>query len=342
MQKVAVVSINTPGFDASLRVQKAILPAFETKLFYKEGFGSGGVGFGSLDEVMDEIWGFDIILFFLATGIVVRKIAPRLVSKTSDPAVLVADFGMSGVVPLISGHIGGANEFAEYLCEKFDGCKAFITTATDQTGSFAFDMYAKKMGFGIENISALAALSNAMINGSKVIVSSYPSIIEELKKLIKKESVEYKSPDEPLYFEYPTVVVSPFAPSSQALRLKIQKISIGVGMNRGTSAREIEEALEAFLDEHGLQRAQIESLCSFEAKSDEAGLLEFCKKSQIELKFFKKEDINMLQNEFSPSRASEFFGIKGVAEPSAVLGSKYKELFIKKRVFGGITIAAAF
>jgi len=84
------------------------------------------------------------------------------------------------------------------------------------------------------------------------------------------------------------------------------------------------------------------TFCSFEAKSDEVGLLEFCEKYNFLLKFFQKEDINSLQNKFSLSKATEFFGIKGVAEPSAVLGSKYKELFIKKKVYGGVTLAAAF
>lgn len=342
MQKVAVVSINTPGFEASKRFESAICTDFEVVLFYKDGFGDGGCGFGSLDEAMDKIWGFDVIVFFLATGIVVRKIAPKLVSKTSDPAVLVCDFAITGIVPLLSGHIGGANEFAEYVCARFDGCRAFVSTATDQTNSFAFDMYAKKNGFKIENISLLAPVSNGMINNQKVVVSAYPTIIEELKALIKKTNVEYKNYDEPLDFSAPTVAISPFAPQGAALWLQITDISLGVGMNRGTPKTEIATAVKSFLDEYELGMWQVGSVSSFEAKMDETGLLEYCDEIRIKPKFFKKEDINSLQNVFSPSKASEFFGIKGVAEPSAILGSKYKELFIKKRVYGAVTIAAAF
>jgi len=342
LQKVAIVSINTPGFEASKRLEREIRADYESVLFYKNGFGDGGVGFGTLDDVMDEIWRFDVIVFFLATGIVVRKIAPRLISKTSDPAVLVCDFGLTGIVPLLSGHIGGANEFAEYICRKVDGCRAFISTATDQTSSFAFDMYGKKNGFEICNIKALAPVSNGMINGQKVVVSTYPALIEELKGLIKKQNVEYKNYDEPLNDSSPTVVISPYAPNGSPLWLRITDISIGLGMNRGTKKQEIDDTLKSFLAECALEWRQVGSICSFEAKGDEIGLLEFCDGVGIKPKFFKKEDINSLQNDFSPSRAADFFGIKGVAEPSAILGSKYKELFIKKRVYGGVTVAAAF
>ena len=53
-------------------------------------------------------------------------------------------------------------------------------------------------------------------------------------------------------------------------------------------------------------------------------------------------DINSLENDFSKSASTKFFGLKGVAEPSAILSSKYKELIIKKEVYNThVTIAGA-
>jgi len=59
-------------------------------------------------------------------------------------------------------------------------------------------------------------------------------------------------------------------------------------------------------------------------------------------KFYKKEAINALENSFSNSASTKFFGLKGVAEPSAVLVSEYQELIFRKEVyFKSVTVAGA-
>jgi len=70
--------------------------------------------------------------------------------------------------------------------------------------------------------------------------------------------------------------------------------------------------------------------------------LEFANKYDFDIKFYEKDDINNLENDFSPSASTKFFDLKGVAEPSAILCSKYKELIIKKQVYNkSVTIAGA-
>ncbi|WP_366939780.1 cobalamin biosynthesis protein, partial [Sulfurimonas sp.] len=58
--------------------------------------------------------------------------------------------------------------------------------------------------------------------------------------------------------------------------------------------------------------------------------------------FFSEDAINALTQEFSPSQATKFFNIKGVAEPASLLASKNKTLFLSKRIYGGVTVAASF
>ena len=97
-----------------------------------------------------------------------------------------------------------------------------------------------------------------------------------------------------------------------------------------------------FLQKYSLTIADVKGIASFEAKQDEKGLLEFAKVNNFEIQFYKKDDINALENDFSKSASTKFFGLKGVAEPSAILASKYKELIIKKEVYNKkITIAGA-
>jgi len=265
-------------------------------------------------------------------GAVVRKIAPFLEDKATDPAVIVINLALDKVVPLLSGHLGGANELSDIIASRIDGCVNFVSTATDQTNTLAFEMFAKKNNLEIHNLKELALISNSLLNKKEVEVLTYKSIFETIPnkknlKLVTEQSSQL------------CVNITPF--DSPLLTFK-PKVFLGMGCNRDTSFEDIEKAFLSFLDTYKLKIEQIENISSFEAKADEKGLLEFSKKYNFDIKFYNETEINNLEGEFSPSASTKFFGLKGVAEPSSVLVSKYKELIIPKEVYDKkITIAGA-
>ena len=71
------------------------------------------------------------IIGVCATGILIRTLAPFLISKESDPPVLAVAEDGSVVVPLLGGH-HGANALAVRLAEALGGVAA-LTTASDVT-----------------------------------------------------------------------------------------------------------------------------------------------------------------------------------------------------------------
>ena len=333
--KIAVVTINQPSLTSACNLMP-YLHDYSVDVFGKKELEHNLDNlnlYNKLDDILPDAWeGYDAIIAILAMGAVVRKIAPFLKDKATDPAVIVINLALDKVVPLLSGHLGGANELSDTIASRIEGCVNFVSTATDQTNTLAFEMFAKKNDLEIHNLKELALISNSLLNKKEVEVLTYESIFETIPnknnlKLVKKQSSEL------------CVNITPF--DSALLTFK-PKVFLGIGCNRDTSFKDIEKAFLSFIDTFKLSIDQIENISSFEAKNDEKGLLEFAKKYNFDIKFFNEKEINDLEGKFSPSASTKFFGLKGVSEPSSVLISKYKELIIPKEVYDKkITIAAA-
>jgi len=335
--KIAVVTINQPSLNSACELvpylsghefdvygKKDLTHNLENLQLYKK-----------LDDILVPAWkSYDAIVCILAMGAVVRKIAPLLEDKATDPAVIVINLALDKIVPLLSGHLGGANELADDIANSLPNCLNFISTATDQTKTLAFEMLAKKNGWEIENLKALAKVSNRLLNKQAVKVATYENVFEIIPNKDNLELVGFGNID------LDTVVIDPIVKSA-SLTLR-PKVYLGIGCNRDTPLSEIEEAVESFLENNGLEMSDIKNIASFEAKADEMGLLAFSKKHGFEIEFYEKDAINALENTFSKSASTKFFGLKGVAEPSAVLVSEYKELLFSKEVFfKSVTVAGA-
>ena len=107
---------------------------------------------------------YDQIIFLVALGGVVRLIAPFLKSKETDPGVIVVDNAAQFVVPVLSGHIGGANEFAIKLAEIL-GATPVVTTAADVGNTVAVDILGRNLGWKTESRDkSLTRVAAMMVN----------------------------------------------------------------------------------------------------------------------------------------------------------------------------------
>ena len=103
---------------------------------------------------------YDQLVFFVSLGAVVRLIAPYLKSKDVDPGVVVVDDAGQFVIPVLSGHVGGANATAEHIAELINGTPV-LTTASDVGKTIPVDILGRELGWQVEapkiNITRVSA-----------------------------------------------------------------------------------------------------------------------------------------------------------------------------------------
>lgn len=103
---------------------------------------------------------YDQLVFLVSLGAVVRLIAPYLKSKDEDPGVIVVDDAGQYVIPVLSGHVGGANAYAEKIAALTQGT-AVLTTASDVGKTIPVDILGRELGWKVEapkiNITRVSA-----------------------------------------------------------------------------------------------------------------------------------------------------------------------------------------
>ena len=105
---------------------------------------------GGVKEQMGEIFGqYNQLVCFVSVGAIIRLVAPHLQGKETDPGVMAVDDAARFVVPLLSGHVGGANAWAEQVARLL-GATPVLTTASDARGSLAVDILGRTLGWQVE------------------------------------------------------------------------------------------------------------------------------------------------------------------------------------------------
>ena len=165
---------------ATARRVMAALADWDIQPYTMERFAEDG--FAPLGRPAREFYGpifgdVQAMIFVSSVGLAVREVAPHLKSKATDPAVLVLDELGQYVIPVLSGHIGGANELAKALAASL-GAQAVITTATDINGRFSVDAWAVQNGCAIASLPLAKAVSAAVLEGDVPFLSDFPVVTD--------------------------------------------------------------------------------------------------------------------------------------------------------------------
>lgn len=275
----------------------------------------------------------DIFIMIMATGIVIRTIKDLIKHKTVDPAVLVIDQSGQYIIPLLSGHLGGANDMALKVGQLI-GAEPVVTTATDVQGVLSFDMIAKKSSCAIENIHHLKDVSGILLDGNKV--KCYATV--PLSSAIIN-SIELVKQDE----GQPALAITEevLHNQNQILVLRPKNLIVGIGCRRGTKVEVIRAAIEDLFNKQGLSINAIKQLVSVNIKEDEEGIIAYAKERQVPFITYTIEELKPIIMEHHIEKSAfvtEQIGIGAVSEPAAIKGAKDPVILTKKTVCQGITL----
>ena len=312
----------------------------------------------------------DALLFIGACGIAVRAIAPNLTDKLHDVPVLVMDEEGQYVIPILSGHVGGANELARELADLMDA-RPVITTATDVQKKFAVDLFAKRNHLEIMNKDGIAKVSTRALAGEPLTIAVRAQNIEcyhpkfcevceedftEAENQLLREASMHKQDQEACGVEPPLrlvpyvkdqpvdIVVSEMQDNKNALIwLRPRRYVVGMGCRKNKDTEELLAFYQETLEQAMVEPGEVYALASIDKKKDEPGLLAISERMRIPFFTYTAEELNRVG---ACVHSSEFVkaqvGVDNVCERAAFAGCGVSGwLIYEKHAFDGMTIAIA-
>lgn len=329
--KVAVFAYSRQGCKTARRVMEHFagheVQPYTMARFEEEGFGHicrpSKPFYG---PIFNEV---DAMIFVGSVGIAVREIAPHVRDKSTDPAVVSIDELAMFSVPLLSGHIGGANDLALELAQAL-GATPVITTATDINKRFSVDAWAARKGYAIASLSRAKTVSATILEQDVPLSCDFPIVTGLPRGVVAGETGDVGI----------RISICKDEPFERTLRLIPPVLHLGIGCRKGTDAQTIREAVKAVLEKHNIDIRALKCAASIDLKANEEGLLEFCREQELPVQFYSAEELKAVPGTFTSSEfVQSVTGVDNVCERSALIGAE--ELIVKKTALNGVTVALA-
>ena len=290
----------------------------------------------------------DALICIFSLGAVVRLIAPLLVDKKEDPAVIVIDDKAHFVISALSGHLGGANSLARLVSSFFDDCQPVITTAADVNETIPVDLLGREFSWTIENYENVTKVSAFMVNEEKIGVyqetgekewwqsRTLPSNVTVVPKLVDLKSPDFKGAliisdkliDDPVVLEKSVI----YRPKS---------LVVGVGVHRDTSIEVVEYGVKNTMKNEGLSFNSIRNIASINREANVKGLLDFSSRYRIPIEIYDRNKLATVPVP-NPSKTVQMFeGTPSVSEASSILSAKGDLIVPKQKFPPDLTVAVA-
>lgn len=275
------------------------------------------------------------LVFCLATGAVVRLIAPLLQHKSSDPAVVVVDEAGKFVISLCSGHAGGADKLTILIAQLLNATPV-LTGASSSLGLPAVDMLGVPFGWqkgegDWTTVSAVVARQESV----QVIQEAGSTLWQKVFSFAISQPPQakiwitpraYTGDDIPQIYWHPRV------------------LWVGIGCERGTPKETIANAITQVCLANKLAQSAIAGIATIDIKADEVGLIELCQELNLPLRTFTAKVLSSARVPNPSQVVAAEVGTPSVAEAAAMSAAEVDSLVVTKQIYksqGAVTIAIA-
>lgn len=274
----------------------------------------------------------DALLFVSACGIAVRTVGPLARSKYADPAVVCVDDRGTYAIPLLSGHVGGANALAREVAS-LCGAQPVITTATDVNGVFAVDEWAARQGLSLVDRVEAKEVAASLLEGLPVgLVSTYPLAGEMPAGIIAGDAALTCDVGISISLD---AEERPFATT---VRLVPRVVTVGMGCKRGTSSENLATVLGECLAAAHVSPQAILAVATIDAKADEQGLHDLADALGVPLRLYSADELATVPGSFASSEfVRKTVGVDNVCERAAC--AQGEELLMGRMASQGVTVA---
>jgi len=353
---ITVVAITRRGVETALKIKSALnkldLPC---RVFAPKKYGQKGVVplDKKLGEFIKETYSkTSAIVAVMATGIIIRAVAPCLENKLVDPAVIGVDASGKFVISLLAGHYGGANELTRLIAAGI-GAMPVITTASDVMGKQSVDELARNLHLTIKNPKSLAAVNAALVNGERLVLVVVGDIKIPTGKIwgyeVKKAESAVQAVEILNIFDAGAIITKDALSTDKLTRsvtiLTPKKITVGVGARKNSSENEIIAAVNSALARVDVPLERVDRLATVDIKKDSIGMIGAAKKLGLPIDFVSVDALRSVKHEgLSPDSklVEEKIGVGGVCERAALItAGKNAALILKKMKMNGVTVAIA-
>lgn len=346
--KTAIVAITRHGIEIARRIKKR-MP--DVVIYVPAKHNDGGNDIVWFSEQSTQLVGnlfksYEALICIFSLGAVIRMVAPHLIDKKSDPAVLVVDDRANNVISALSGHLGGANALARLVASFLDA-QPVITTAADVNETIAVDLVGKEFNWTIDNFENVTKVSAFMVNEEKIAIyqdagetnwwhGPLPGNVTVVDSIDKIKSQEFKAGliiSDRLVFDE-TII-------EKSVIYRPKSLVVGIGLHWDTSKQTIKSGIDSVFKENRLSFQSIRNLASINRKAKVKGLEEFSIEHSIPVEIYEKDRLSSVDVPNPSSTVQKFEGTSSVSEASSILSSKGKLIVPKQKLPPNLTLAVS-
>lgn len=292
---------------------------------------------------------YDLFVFIGAMGICIRSIAPFIKDKYTDPAILCVDSTGRFVISVLSGHIGGANDWARRVAA-ITGGEAIVTTQSDNTGLWALDTLARRFDWrteittGCRQRSNTSVMSHAEMNRMiSLFVGNQPTALlldvkdrgtDYLERTLPEHvSVFYRFEDiRPEAFRL-IIAVTPFIYTADVpiLYYRPRVLHVGIGCRRDSAPEGVAEHMAAVMEAHRLSPLSVRSVATIELKKDEPLFHALAQTWEAEKHVYRADELADITVPNPSQKVFDTTGVWGVSESTAQRASGFGPLVMEKQ-----------